>query len=286
VPNIFQYSDYRKYLADWLKEKKAGAHRFPYHRLAQRCGFTSKSYIHYLLNGKRNLSPASAEALARGLGLSRNESAYFRNLAAFNQARNHGQQELNYQRLKKVKPFTAEASQAWRLRQDQHELYSHWHNLAVWSLIDLYPRLGYKEFCQMLWPRVAKPRVRQAVRLLEKLGLITLRPEGGYKVCHKTLSTGPEVQSLAVHNFHLEAMGLAARALRELPPEKRNVTGLTLGISDKSFTAIKEKTQAFQQDILDLAVKDKEADKVYQLNMQLFPLSGVYKRKPRKKKTH
>jgi uncharacterized protein (TIGR02147 family) len=81
------------------------------------------------------------------------------------------------------------------------------------------------------------------------------------------------VQSLAVQHFHAEAMKLAEQALRNLPRDKRNISGLTLGISQETYDKVCLEVQECQKRIVDIAEKDAAADRVYQLNFHFFPVS-------------
>jgi uncharacterized protein (TIGR02147 family) len=81
-------------------------------------------------------------------------------------------------------------------------------------------------------------------------------------------------------------MDLAASALRELPKAKRNISGLTLGISGNAYDTICNEIIAFQDKILAIARNDEGSGGVYQFNFHLFPVSkmpkgpeGIEKRK-------
>jgi uncharacterized protein (TIGR02147 family) len=54
--------------------------------------------------------------------------------------------------------------------------------------------------------------------------------------------------------------------------EERDISALTLGIGEEEFEAIKARIQAFRKEIMEMAVASKEADRVYQLNFQFFPV--------------
>ena len=41
MPNIFNYSDYRKFLADFYKDKKASTPSFSYQNFSRQAGFMS-----------------------------------------------------------------------------------------------------------------------------------------------------------------------------------------------------------------------------------------------------
>ena len=68
-------------------------------------------------------------------------------------------------------------------------------------------------------------------------------------------------------------MELASKALRELPRDKRNFSGLTLGISPNAYKKICEIIHSTQEKILEVAEKDTDPNSVYQLNFHFFPVS-------------
>jgi len=74
-------------------------------------------------------------------------------------------------------------------------------------------------------------------------------------------------------------MELAATVLKELPRDIRNISGLTLGISQPAYEKICKEIDTFQNKILSIAEKDESSDEVFQLNIQMFPVSMSSKRK-------
>jgi len=50
---IFQYLNYREYLADWFQEKKKLNKSFSYKVLANKAGFKSKSFFPQVVDGSR-----------------------------------------------------------------------------------------------------------------------------------------------------------------------------------------------------------------------------------------
>jgi len=125
----------------------------------------------------------------------------------------------------------------------------------------------------MVRPPITVLQAKNSVRLLQRLGLVEKGKDGIFKVTNNMLTTGPEVASLAAQQFHLQAMELAIRALKEMPKEQRNIYGLTLGISKNAFMEIQKIMTESQNQILQVAEKDRDSDGVYQLNVQVFPVS-------------
>ena len=65
----------------------------------------------------------------------------------------------------------------------------------------------------------------------------------------------------------------ASKALQSLPKKERNFSGLTLGISAQAYEKICSEIRLFQDKVLAIAEEDRNSDRVYQLNLQLFPVS-------------
>jgi uncharacterized protein (TIGR02147 family) len=95
----------------------------------------------------------------------------------------------------------------------------------------------------------------------------TLRPSEG------SIVTPHEVSVLAVHNYHQAMLARATEAL-EFDPEDRHFGAVTVAVPVSSVAGLKEAIAAFQERVLDLCDSaEAPAERVYQLNLQLFPLS-------------
>jgi uncharacterized protein (TIGR02147 family) len=65
MPNVFDYTDYRKFLADYYEEKKKGVASFSFHNFSRSAGFTGNSFVFNVIHGRKNLSRSSALSLAQ-----------------------------------------------------------------------------------------------------------------------------------------------------------------------------------------------------------------------------
>ena len=271
---VFNYSDYRKYLEDYYREKKSANPAFSYQQLAKKAGFNNKGFIYSLIKGKRSISRQNCIKISQALGHNKYEAEYFENLVAFNHAK--GLQEKNhfFERMDQVKNRGKGYTQAQLVRRDQYELYSQWYHSAVRSLIDMYDfKDDYHWLARMVTPSITPKQAKQAVQLLEKLGIIERKRNGSYRITNKSITTGKEIVSLALQNLHLTFTDISKRAIRDMPRESRNITGLTLGISKNAYERICEETLRFQEKVMEIANEDDEADTVYQYNFHLFPIS-------------
>jgi len=272
--NIFEYTDYRKFLADYYNEQKAGSSTFSYKSFSNKAGFPNKGYIYNIICGRKNLSKSSIVQLCKALELSGPALDYFEALVFFNQSKNLNERNHYYSKLSSVRSNGKPATRARQLRKDQYEFYSQWYHVIIRSLIGMHEiKDDYERLARMVQPRILPRQAKQSVQLLARLGLIAQQKNGVWKIADKSITTGDEVKGVGVQNFHLACMRLAERAIQQLPREKRNITGLTLGISKKTYDCICEEIQRFQSRIMEMADNDDNADRVYQFNFHLFPAS-------------
>ncbi len=276
MPNIFEYTDYRKYLGDYYEENKAKSKSFSYNTLSLKAGFKNKAFLYLVIHGKKNLSKISIVKLSQAIGHNNNEAEYFENLVFFNKAYNLKERNYFYDKLDAVKCKDSKVKKVHQTRKDQYEFYSKWYHSAIRSLIDMYPfKDDYKWLAKNVNPPIKAGQAKKSVELLEKLGLIKKQKSGVYKLAYKSITTGNEIKSLAALNFHKEATDLAKNALETLPKAKRNITGLTVGVSEDTYKRICEEIKAFRSRIVQMVDQDKEADRTYQLNFHFFPITNT-----------
>jgi uncharacterized protein (TIGR02147 family) len=270
---IYDYFDYRKLLKDLFEEQKSQNRYFSYRVLAEIVGFTSAGFFTKILQGSVNISSQKALAFAKAFHMSRLETRYFELLVAFNQAKTHDERRYYFEQLiatrrNKIKSMTTE----------QYELFSEWYYVAIKEILEFYPFKGnFKQLGNMLQPAVHPNDAKKAIETLEALGMIK-KKEGHYRVVQEIVSTGESWENVAVTNFQLNTADLAKDAIQNVPKEAREISTLTINVSQKSFDQIKEKLRNYRKDILEIAKKDSEKDRVYHLNLQLFPLSKPYNR--------
>lgn len=281
--NVFDYTDYKDYLKDYYDEKKKDNPGYSYQVLANRAGFKNRGFVYNIVKGNKNLSRPNCYRLSEALGHNKYETEYFENLVAFNKSRNIKERTHFFEKLNDIKNRGKGYSKAQLVRKDQYEFYSKWYYCAIRSIIDMYPfKDDYKWLARMVSPHILPKQAKKGVDLLKKLNMITKNRNGTYRLTNKNITTGSDIISLAVQNLHIDFTSLAKKALLELPKEKRNITGLTLGISEESYKEICRETLKFQQKIMEIADSDDCADRAYQYNFHIFPLSGTDRERNKK----
>jgi len=274
LPLVWEYTDYRAWLTDTFKARKAIHSWYSYGVLAQRAGFQARDFLLRVMRGDRRLSMEGAERLADALDLPRREKAYFLALVEYNQAKTDDDREIAWGKVQHALAKSRNAS-APRLLTDLHrEILSEWHHLAIRSLIEMTPDSGdWEALGKRLHPPRTAAVVRKSVKLLEKGGLVDKRSDGLWHSTEKAIATPPEVANPAVRQFHRDCLDLAKISLEDIASDNRNVTGLTIGISRRTYRFVCERLTELREEVARLADADDEADRVYQLTLALFPLS-------------
>ncbi len=270
-PSVQDYTDYRGYLRDMVQHLKATTRSFSYRAFAKRGGFSSVGYLKHVIDGERNLSMASVTKVAKGLGLSEQEASAFELLVMLHQAATDEAKTRLLRRLRATKLRR-------QLKEDEFELYSSWWVVPIRELLTMAdaPRSD-AEIAQRLFPTIKRNEVKQALSLLERLGLIERNVEhGGLTVRRGTLETAASVKSLAVRNYHRDMLQRAMEALESVPTNERNVTSLTVKLTPSDYQAVCQKISETQDEILSLLDASdpnaSEAD-VYNIACSVVPVT-------------
>jgi uncharacterized protein (TIGR02147 family) len=276
MPDIFLYTDYRKYLQDYYDEQKKAFPAFSNQSLAIKANFPSRGFLFNVITGKKNLSKSSTVRLGQAIHLKNSEADYFENLVSFTQAKLHREKGYFFDKLNAIKSTHKGNGHTRQLRTSQYDFYSNWHNSVIRSLLDMHDfKDDWKKLAKALYPAIKPKEAKKAVQLLTRLGIIEKQKTGNYKLTDKTITTGQEIINLGLLNFQLQTTDLAVKAIQDLPRQKRHVSGLTLGISSHTYDVICREIDDFQSKLLALAEMDEQADNVYQFNFHFFPVSNM-----------
>jgi uncharacterized protein (TIGR02147 family) len=268
--NIFNYTDYRKYLKDYYKEKKAEDRAFTVRYIARKVGFRSASFFSQLINGRSNMSTELVYKFCRFLELDNKEREYFESLVNYNQAKNHAQKKSLFEKLASFKQSKLRTIDA-----NLYEYYDKWYYSAIRELLYFFPFRGdFRALAKTLNPQIRPTEAERAIMLLEKWGLITKDKNGGYvRSDSRSITTGTEAQSFFINNFQHAVLDLAKGALDRFPRDVRSFSTLTMSLSNNAYRRIEEEISQCRRRILSIAEEDTSEDTVYQMNVQLFPVT-------------
>jgi uncharacterized protein (TIGR02147 family) len=273
MPDLFAYTDYRKFLKDFYEEQKARDPKFSHRYFTRKVGFSSSGYFSDVLNGKKNLSLAFTLRFAKALKLGREEEEYFVNLVGFNQSKTLEEKNRHYEMM-----MTSGKVKVDVLEKDKHEYFRDWRHAAVREALH-YLDIGddYRLLGRSLDPPMTAKDAERSIDLLEGLGLIRRDAQGRWRPTSGNISTGSRFDSLNVANTHRANLELAVRALDVFPPDQKGFSTLTLPLTEEKIRKAKLAIKNLRMYLLALAENGKHADRVYQFNFNLFPLTRIGK---------
>lgn len=266
MPSVLDYTDYRKFLADYLQEAKVTRPELSHRFIQRHMGVSSSGFMSNVIRGKKNLTTAMATKLVRVLKLPRDESRYFECLVLFNQAKSHDERHEYLRRLRSSMPRA--------LTPRQMTLFSNWYYVVIREMLS-YVRFrdDYESLAAQIEPPITAQQAKEAIRVLTEIGLVRRSAGGWYAQADDAIATDDEVRSADLASFQLHTMEMAKTALRKVPGDRRDISTLTVSMSEKGFERFKGEIQRFRKHLATLACGDQSPNGVYQVNIQLFPMT-------------
>jgi uncharacterized protein (TIGR02147 family) len=270
APTIYEYLDYRHFLADLFESLRADDSSMSFRSFARMAGSSSPNYLQLIRDRKLNIGAGAIHALSRALHLPAKERKYLEYLAAFDHAKTHEEKDRWFRIILIAREYTSVRS----LDKKQYDLFSHWYIPVIRELL-VQPSLkgDPARIGEAIIPPVSTAKVRKAIDLLVSLGLVVATGDGGWAQAARAVSTPSEVLSLAVTTYHKKVIELAGKAIERFAPDERDIRSVTLGVSREGYAEVKMRMEAFWKELLAFSETQKTADRVYQVNLQLFPMS-------------
>lgn len=267
--SVYDYEDYHVYLKDWMEAKRKRKGSFSFQVLANRAGMKSRSFLRLVSLGQKDLLHATALKVSGAMDHDARETEFFLALVGYNNAVDPKERSVYLDKMATFrKPARSEI-----LSAQQYEFFSKWFIIPIWELVATIP-FGddFRLLADRMEPSITVEEARHAVKVLLDLGLI--EPKGDrYAQRSENLHTRDEIVSKAIKGYQADTLALARRALGEMPPELRQINTLTLGLDEVRWEKAKDAIKEFRQRLIDLTAEVPVVDRVYQVNLQAFPLT-------------
>lgn len=270
-PNVFEYTNYRKFLKDSYNHLKKTKEKFSYRWFAARAGFSSSSFLYLIIEGDRNLSKDYVPKFSEVLGLTKKERQYFDALVSFNQAKSPEAKKYYLELMYNLRKYKAGTP----LADGQYEYLSRWYHPVIRELISMPDFREDPEWIkERLLGKVTPRQVEDAIETLLQIGLLKRNASGHLEPATANIVTEDEVMNTAALAFHQQMIAFANEIMSTLDAGKREVSGITMALSQKQFMEIKIRIKEFENEIASYLVNNPDTpDKVYQLHYMLFPLT-------------
>ena len=268
--SIFEYTEYRLFLQDYYLRTKELRPEFSFRVFSRLAGFSSPNFLKLVIKGERNLSLESIPKFVAALKLRKDEARFFESLVLLSQAkapeakRQLTEKVLGFRSYKKFHP----------LKGDEYRYYTQWYWVPVRELVGLPDFDESPEWvAKTLLPAITVEQAKEALEGLEKLGLISRDSAGQLRQTDSVVTTEDEFSSAAFREFHREMLKRASESIALIPRMERELSAATVGLSEESAKRVKLMIQKLRKKILEIADQDAHPERVYQVGLQLFPLS-------------
>lgn len=270
MESILRYKDYRKYIRDYYtREKKASA--LSWRKFSKLANFSSPNFLKQVCDGKSNLSKSSAERVADAMSLQGFEKKFFLNLVVFNQSHSKEKRDKASQEMDVI----IKDNKIRKIGNDTLAYYDTWIHSVVRELAPILSNVNAANIAKKCRFRVSIQDVEQSLAFLLRVGLLRKTIKGKFVQTEKIVEGDTERIPIAIRSMNRQMAQLAEHALDEVPAEQRDFAGITMGLSKKSYKEILRELGKCRKKILDIVSKEEQVDRVYRLNLQLFPMTII-----------
>lgn len=266
---MFEYLEYRDFMRDHYHFSKKQQKFLSFRYIEKKTGIDA-SYYAKVINKQKHISASSIPALSSFFKFSRQESDYFTTLVSFCKAKQKEQINYYFNKLIYLRDPSAK-----RLEEKKYRYFKEWQSVIIRELINIIPYKGdHHELARRVEPSITAHQARRSIKLLEELKLIEKNDRGIYHITDQFLTTDKELRSIAVRDFQRQMISLAGEALDRFEQKERDISSLTISTSKACLELIREKLDRTRKEILQIVAEcDDDAEEVFQLNFQLFPVT-------------
>jgi len=268
VKEIVEYTDYREFIKDYYDERKRCS-AFTWREFAKAAGFSSAVYLKYVSEGKKNLSIGAAGSVAGAMGLAGFEYAYFVLMVSYAHAKGDEAKRAAFEE----RCALARAHKVRVLGKEEFDYFKSWKNPVIRELAPHMPGAKPLEMAHACRQEISAAEVAETLDFLVKADLLKKDGRGNYSQTDKSVSMGSvDAVPVAARDMQRQMGEFALKAL-DLPLSERDMSGLTLGLTRQAYERVRKELAECRRRIVAIATEDEATERVYRLNLQLFPMS-------------
>jgi uncharacterized protein (TIGR02147 family) len=269
-PNIYNYNDFRKFLADFQAFHYTSDKTYSKSSLSKLLGLpNTRSYFNDVLK-KKKVSSVFIDRFIKVLKLKKDEAQFFRILVMFNQAETVDEREIYFNQLIALNRTPKRV-----MEKSLYGYYQNWYNGVIRALLHIYDfKNDYTGLAKKVFPPISAKQARESIALLAKLNLIAEHKNGCYKPTEKSITTADGVKDELIKHYQLSSLEMGKTALLKNTSLPQSISTNVISISPEGLKRLEKKIRQFRAEVRSLVHKDESsADRVFQLAIMLFPNS-------------
>lgn len=268
TPDLFDYNNFRAFLKAYAQDRKRDSASWSYGVWARKLGLKGTASLTMVINGQRDPGPKMVESLIEYFEFRPRQAQFFKTLV----------------KLGKLKSSATEKAQIWGHLKKEGEpkildlatfsAVSEWYYYVIYQLSEMPGQVWDEDWIQsqLRFP-VDKRYLTAALKNLEQLKIIERTPDNKIKKIEQAIDTTNDVASEAIKRYHEQTLDLAQKSIRTVPIDLREFSSLTIAVNSEALMQAKELIRQFKREFDEIMSLHREKDAVYQLQIQLFPLT-------------
>lgn len=292
IPELSRYTDYRLYLKDFYEAKQFETRDrlrpYTYSDFSAGADIRSPNYLKLIIEGKRNLSTEMAKKFARALRLPRRQVKEFELLVEYNQEKDTLLRNRHLKSLSELR-----ARDAVKSGQISSKAYNQVSNWLMWVLYAMVDQQGVKfehsSLREALGGLVNEAQISDALGKLVASGRIEIDEISKFALKKTTsMQDGEKIPAELVRKIQSELIYLGLEALHRYGPTEREVSGVTLAMTQKEYEWVRFELRKLRKQVQTEIQTNRESElgeRVYQFNVQLFPITDPVQGEKGKKKS-
>ncbi len=275
---IFHYTDYRAFLKDALQALKEKDPKMSQRWIQQRLGVKTSGWLADLLAGRRKLGRAQLEVFARILNLSAREELYFQTLVDYMHATSTPNRNRAFEKLASFHEVPRDI-----IDPDRFEYFGKWYYGAIRELLLIEPYKGDPaRLARSLNPPITPAQAKEAISVLERLGMVKRYASGELRPSVEHVKKASHFGPDHYYRYIRAQMELGIDAVERIPKDERDVSALTLVLSEEGFRTFREELKELRSRMVQLSEAENrkfwpgvtgDSRRVYQSLLQVFPVS-------------
>ncbi len=255
-------------MREYYEERKRSS-LFSWREFSRAAGFSSPNYLQLVCEGKSRVSKKGIEGVADAMELEGVDRDYFRAMVLFGDAKSDEKKMQAFGEMQKI----AKENRLRVVDAETFRYFESWVNPVIRELAPIMPGAKPLALARRCYPVVSATDIRYALDFMTHADFLEKVGEDTYRQTEKVVTGSSEAIPLALRSMNRQMAKFATSAIDNVPPEDRYITGATMGLSETTYRWLVQKLETLRQQVVAMAAKEKEYDKVYRLNLQLFPLT-------------
>lgn len=280
APIVGNYLDFRKYLQDYYSYRreisKKDLRPYNYAVFSAAANIKSPNYLKLIIEGRRNLSEEMVLKFAKAMGLPKDQTEEFRMLVAFGQASDPAERNMHLKALNEKRVDSKLKSG--EIDQKTWEKIPSWISWILYSLIDQKDvKFDAESLRKVLREKASVDEIQAAMDSLMQAGEIVKDEQTGeMKKARSLMESAEDVPVALVRKLQAELMYLGLESLFRDAATEREFGSATLTMTKQEFEELRFQLRKIRKEAQkNIGVKrlTSKGERVYQLNLQLFPVT-------------